>query len=1730
MKPLGFRKWLLAVTLALAVYSLAMPMARKRPLKPARPQNTPSFSVVGQTATLLPNGKLLLVGGEGPQQVISTVALRDPQTGVTVPLPYGLLFPRAWHTATLLPDGSVLVLGGIGSNARIVTAAERLDPATGQTQIVDTAGLRVRAHHTATLLTDGRVLIAGGVSDAGEVLGTGDLWDSRTSTAPSLPTNLLIPMRDQTASLLPSGEVLLWGGTDNHGIQINFGQIFDPASLSFRLQTAPVQSQSNNQPPVLEVSIPTDRSENIALDPLIAFRFSKALSVITVNSGTVKLTGPSGPLAAKVIPAEGGMLAFVTPQSALIADTSYTLSLTRLSDPIGNALPQTLVTFTTAGSADTTGLPFGPDGTNNSGTNGMNSGFQQMPPLQAPPGVTALSGQSLKLNGLPLEDLSLTVEDQNITAATDGTGRFLLTGLSAGHHVVFVDGRTASKKGQTYGTYEIGIDIAPGKTNVLTYTIWMTELDTAHTFTIPSPTTSEVMVTTPALPGLELHIPAGTVIRDHEGNVVTQVSITPIPIAQPPFPLPRGVKVPIYFTIQPGGAYLQGYGQNGFAGARLFYPNPQHLRSGTSFNFWNYDADEKGWYVYGQGTVSGDTTQIVPNPGVVIYEFTGAMVGNPPAPSSGPPAGSAPQKDGEPVDLQTGLFVYTKTDLFLTDVIPLQLIHTYRQMDSTSRGFGIGTTLNYDIFLTGDTNPYTYVDLILPDGGRIHFDRVSSGTSYNDAVYEHTTSPTAFYGAQIIWINPGWLLTLKNGTQYVFPDCSFTNRPQQCAPLQMIDRNGNTVKYTRDSNSNLTQVTSPNGRWIQFSYDSSTRITQATDNSGRSVYYTYDAGGRLSTVKDANGGTTTFGYDSNNNMTTIKDARGIVYLTNYYDANNMVYKQVLADGSTYLFNYTGVNSPCFASCPISGSTITETDVTDPRQNVRQVHFNSDGYMSSQAFAAGKPEQQSLTYSREAGSGLILNETDALNRETSFTYDSMGNITSITRLAGTANAVTTTFAYNSAFSEITSVTDPLGRATSLQYDNTGNLIRITDASGITISASYNFQGRPVTLTDGAGNSLQLSYNGGDLVGITDSLGRSAAVFTDAIGRRVSVTDQAGQSTQFTWNSFDLITGVTDPRGNITNFSWDPNGNLLSVQDANQHRTSYTYDNMDRLATRTDPLLAQESYQYDGNGNLMQFTDRRNKITSYSYDGLNRRTFSGFGTTSGPTYESTINYNYDGGNRFTSVVDSVAGTITPTFDNLDRLTKEVSPQGTVNYTYDSADRRMSTTVTGQAAVNYSYDNSNRLIGLTQGTSTSVSLAYDSANRRTSLTLPNGIVIGYSYDNASELSGLTYTLGTNTLGNLIYSYDLVGRRINMGGSLAQQELPLAISTTAYNANNQLTTWGTANLFYDANGNMTSDGTNSYTWNARNQLASMNFNNVSFRYDSYGRRTGKTISGSTTSYLYAGANVVQELSGSTVTANLLSGRIDEVFTRTDSNGAANFLPDALGSTVELTGPSGNMLASYAYEPFGNTTVTSGSSANPYQYTGRENDGTGLYYYRARYYNPSLQRFISEDPLGFAANSVNFYEYTYDNPTRFVDPSGLQEILLTTDPVYIDPELFQQAADLADPKQSLPMPDGGRLDLTGKPHIDPATGDPIPTPHVHDPLPPFEPPYDNFPRGLNPVPRPATPDDFAKAIQQSSQPAVPLSNIGGGNPMTGRKSPADNPNPDPNFQNFCRTHPGGCA
>ena len=1553
------------------------PAKPRRPFMPARSQ---TGVLTGQTSTLLPDGRLLIVGGQDSDGPKATIAISDPRTGDVFPMSVSLNQARSWHSATMLPNGRVLIVGGMGSNDKTIGSAEIVDPRAQTVEVISAPGQAfARSHHTATLLTDGRVLIAGGVSANGQTLNRVELWDFKTKSATTLPARLGLGRQKQKATLQVDGNVLVEGGIDGSGNEIATSEIFNTESLSFEPAANSTNAPAQNNAYVAG-SVPANEAVDVPTDAVIGLRFSRALAVQTLNSGTITLNGPHGAVATRVVPAEGGRLAFITPLPALDPGTTYTVSFAGATDSAGVVLPS-LLSFTTTGKENGNGAgdeDFIPNDDNLRGnwrSKPVNSEAQSLPPLQAAEGVTALAGQVLALNGRPLANVSLQVGAAS--AQTDQTGRFLLTNLAEGHHVMRLDGRPASVAGKTYGVFKIGIDIIAGKTNLLGYTIWMPKLDTGHAVNIGSPTTRDTVITNPLIPGLELRLPQQTVIRDMDGNTVTQLSITPIPTNQPPFPLPAGVKVPVFFTIQPGGSQVIP------PRAQLIYPNFTNEPAGGRIDFWNYDAEDKGWYIYGKGTVSANGKQIIPDPGVVLYEFTGAMISDP---SNAPPEGPEDCqecKDGDPVDLGTGLFVYNQTDLVIQDVIPLALTRTYRPRDTVSRPFGIGTSHPYEIFLVGDFNTYAFIELILPDGGHIRYERLFPGINF-DTQFEHTATPGAFYKSILAWNGGGWNLTLRNGTVYNFPDSDGMIGPRFAAMTGMHDRNGNSLILTRN-NGNLTKITSPNGRWIDFTYDASNRITQARDNIARTVNYTYDASGRLATVTDANGGVTQYTYDTSNRMTKVTDPKGVAFLTNTYDTNSRVTKQTQADSTTYLYSYTiGANGK-----------ISQTDVTDPRGNVRRVTFNTTGAVMTDTFPVGKPEQQTITYTRQANTDQLLSMTDALSRRTDYVYDTMGNLTSFTSMAGTAQALTTSYTYDPVFNLLATVTDPLNHTITFGRDVKGNITSVKDALNHQATIFYNSQGQVTSVKDPLQNTTTVGYQAGFVSSVTDAEGRTVSRFVDDGGRVLATTNALGNTTRYSYDALNQLTKITDPTGATTLFTYDLNGNLLTVTDAKSNVTTFTYNNMDRLTTRKDALLRTQSYVYDANGNMTKFTDRRGKVTNYTYDNLNRLTFAGYGAVvqgQNTVYESTITYTHDAGDRLTRTVDTIAGTMDFGYDNFDRLTSQSNPQGSVTYTYDAADRRTGMTVAGQTAISYNYDNADRLTSITQG-ATNIGFVFDDANRITKLTLPNGVFMDYAYNLASQLTGITYKQGATTLGDLTYVYDAAGRRSQLGGSFARLALPPTLASSTYNVNNQLTQRGGSTLTYDNNGNLTGDGTNTYTWDARNQLSSMTGPGLSasFVYDPLGRRIRKTINGAATEFLYDGANTVQEKVGGTPSANFLSGGLDQLFTRTDATGASHFLTDGLGSTLALTDASGNQSTQYTYEPFGGTTA-SGASNNSSQYGGRDNDGTGLYYNRARYYNPRLQRFISEDPMGFKAGDTNLYAYVGNGPTNWSDPLGLDK------------------------------------------------------------------------------------------------------------------------------------------
>ena len=218
------------------------------------------------------------------------------------------------------------------------------------------------------------------------------------------------------------------------------------------------------------------------------------------------------------------------------------------------------------------------------------------------------------------------------------------------------------------------------------------------------------------------------------------------------------------------------------------------------------------------------------------------------------------------------------------------------------------------------------------------------------------------------------------------------------------------------------------------------------------------------------------------------------------------------------------------------------------------------------------------------------------------------------------------------------------------------------------------------------------------------------------------------------------------------------------------------------------------------------------------------------------------------------------------------------------------------------------------------------------------------------------------------------------------------ISVTGNTFNAANEMTSFNGTPQTYDANGNLANDGTNTYSWDARNHLtAIVGPNTASFVYGPDGRRTQKAINGTSTQFLYDGLNPVQEIQNGALSANLITGLgIDEYFQRTDSAGARNYVTDILGSTLALTDSSGTTQTSYTYDPFGNTAATGQASSNPYQFTGRENDGTGLYLDRARFYSRTMQRFISQDPIGFRGG-INLYKYAGNNPVTYFDPFGWQ-------------------------------------------------------------------------------------------------------------------------------------------
>jgi RHS repeat-associated protein len=279
-------------------------------------------------------------------------------------------------------------------------------------------------------------------------------------------------------------------------------------------------------------------------------------------------------------------------------------------------------------------------------------------------------------------------------------------------------------------------------------------------------------------------------------------------------------------------------------------------------------------------------------------------------------------------------------------------------------------------------------------------------------------------------------------------------------------------------------------------------------------------------------------------------------------------------------------------------------------------------------------------------------------------------------------------------------------------------------------------------------------------------------------------------------------------------------------------------------------------------------------------------------------------------------------------------------------------------------------------------------NAGNRTAKTNQAASVTSNYTYDGIYQLTQVMQ--GSSTTEN--YSYDPVGNRL----------ASLGVSPYAYNAANELTSKPGVTSTYDNNGNtltkVDSTGTASYGWDFENRLTQVTLpgsgGTVSFKYDPFGRRNYKSSSSGTSIYAYDGVNLIEETNGTGVAVARYSEglNVDEPLAMLRSAATSYYEADGLGSVTSLTNSSGAAAETYTYDSFGKSTATAGLLTNPFQYTGREFDTEiGLYYYRARYYDPQFGRFLSEDGFRFQAG-VNFYPYTSDNPVNFIDPSGFNQ------------------------------------------------------------------------------------------------------------------------------------------
>lgn len=874
--------------------------------------------------------------------------------------------------------------------------------------------------------------------------------------------------------------------------------------------------------------------------------------------------------------------------------------------------------------------------------------------------------------------------------------------------------------------------------------------------------------------------------------------------------------------------------------------------------------------------------------------------------------------------------------------------------------------------------------------------------------------------------------------------------------LTMTDQLGNITVYTYDSRGNMLTKTDAEGRITRFAYNERNQITSTTDANGNIVTNVFDAAGNLTSTKDGLGNVITFTYNSAGKPLTRKDAAGKI-TSYEYDAFGNLTKETnrLGNFTTYTYNALGdrktvtdARGNTITFNYSDGGLLTSTVDTLGKSTVSE--YDDAGGMSARVDELGHRTTMTSNVN-----GSPLQTTYADGTQFNIQYDANGQLASSSATGGLAPAVerskvglptkvtvtsglTLSYQYD-AMGRKSSETDPRGNETTCQYNLLNKVTLKTDALGNQTRYGYDNVGNRTSETDEAGNTIRYTYDKANHpLRTTLPDGRFLENTYNALGQVISRRDFAGNITSFGYDEEGNLLTVTQPGGAVTRYEYDPNSNLISSTDALGHKTLFEYDKMNRLTKKTFPDTSTEVIVYNAGGLLTSKTDRNGKTTTYDYDNRNRLTEVHYGDGNAVTYTYTQTSKRD------TVTDS-RGVTDFDYDAMDRVSRVRYPDGTlISYGYDLAGNRTSIT-TPDGKTEYAYDADNQLATVTDPRGLITSYDYDTrgnvvrvhhpnglttakdyddlsqlksvkttkangdvifqeaygrdANgRRTKVTQLDGSTVDYEYDALARLKTETYKdSGGAVTRQLSYTYDAIGNRLTLNDNGAN-------TTYSYNANAQLTSDGLSTYAYDSNGNTLSRTTGGalvrYSYDARNKLTQItqpDSSTVTYVYDADGNRVRSVGPGATTNYVVDPTTrtpevVVETNSSGQIVASYTYGL--GLISQRRSGVDSFYISDALGSTRALTNSQGAVTDRYSYDAFGQLLSSTGTTVNSFLYTGEQkDDAAGLYYLRARNYDPAIGRFMTQDLHEGSLQepaSLNKYVYVQNNPVNMTDPTGL--------------------------------------------------------------------------------------------------------------------------------------------